>query len=563
MLWLLPEGGYYTYAHDPGASGQPTVAEVTSITQGVDAEVVYLPGRVKTNPSDPSTQINVYEGPTPILLQLRNVGSSLSLSVQVKLLLCSETSCWPVDQIHSMSWSDLDTAALPSASAMSWWPDYLEAGGAAPQDVPSLQEAADELAAEDSLPAFAPRYFQPGLEVKGLGKAIAFALLAGLILNCMPCVLPVVSLKLSALMTASGVTEEERKTNAFRQYNLWFALGMLTYFFLLSVLLGGADLAWGQLFQRPSVVLGLTVALFCLALSLFGLFTLPVIDLKTPMSACRSPRFQAWATGVLATLLATPCSGPFLGGVLGWVLLQPPVVVSVVFLCIGLGTAMPYLLLAAKPGLVRYFPKPGPWTLHLERIVGFFLIGTCIYLLNILPDERVKPALFILFAAAFCAWLSGGCVTLSQCAARRWTVRGVAAALFVAASIWILRVEAPEVAWDTYDAGQFGQILGRENLLLDFTADWCPTCAILKETALKDRNLMRWRARYGLRFIKVDLTQDDPDAMALLRALGSQSIPVVAIFPRGEDKSRPMVLRDLFSAGQMDGVLRSLFDSRR
>lgn len=191
--------------------------------------------------------------------------------------------------------------------------------------------------------------------MQGLGKALLFGLLAGLILNVMPCVLPVLTLKISTLLAAEG--EEKERKRAFREHNILFSAGILTWFAALALLFGLAGMAWGQLFQNSAVVFVMLLLVFALGLSMFDVFHLPVLDLRVGGSHA-NPRLNAYSTGLLATLLATPCSGPLLGGVLGWSLMQSLPVLMTVFLATGLGMALRYLLMAWKPSLANALPRP-------------------------------------------------------------------------------------------------------------------------------------------------------------------------------------------------------------
>lgn len=402
-----------------------------------------------------------------------------------------------------------------------------------------------------------PRFHAPELEVTGLGKALLLGLLAGLILNVMPCVLPVVSLKLGTFLRATGEGDEDERRAHFREHNLLFAAGVLSWFVLLAVILSTAGLAWGQLFQRPGVVYGLLLLVFTLGLSMFGVFTLPVLDLKA--AGTGSPRMQAYTTGIVATLLATPCSGPLLGGVLGWAFRQPPAVLGLVFVAVGTGMSLPYLLLAARPSLVRFFPRPGMWTGVVERVVGFFLMATSLYLLSILPAEWLWPTLVVLLVTALAAWVWGEWAGYEASTRQRVLVR-CAAVLLVAGSAWLsLQPGPPPVHWEPFSVKVFSSRLGREAIVADFTADWCPNCKLLERTTLTDANMRDWAARYGVRLVRVDLTRDNPEAMALLQSLGSSSIPVVALFPKGLLARSPVVLRDLFTPAQMEQALTQAF----
>lgn len=576
VVWLTPAEGYYAYGHEPGETGQPTVLSITP-PPGVEAEILYPEGVFKPDAFDPGIMVEVFHERTPIFVALHgDPGASLFLVGELEMLLCSDTSCWPVRHELLVDQPDFDPNALQSAEGQSWWPRYLalsagepdprnlsgaDALGAAPLDSIEGADGADSItqgAAGIEALDIVPEYFQPELEVQGVGKAALLAILAGFILNFMPCVLPVVSLKLSTLVAAAGVDASAHKTRGFREHNVFFAVGILIYFVVLGVVLGAAGLAWGQLFQKPGLIMGVTAVVFGLGLSLFGLFDLPIIDLKTG-GPSKNPRLQAMFTGLLATLLATPCSGPFLGGVLGWTLTQAPSTIVTVFLCIGLGMALPYILMAFKPGLVRLFPKPGGWTIFLERLVGFFLMGTCVYLLAILPTSYFMSALVLLLAVAFAAWMWGAWTNLADPKGKRLAVRAAALAVVLVVGLWAFQPPDRESVWLPFDAESFTELKGQRNLMVDFTADWCPNCKVLEKTTLAKDNLEGWGERFDLVFVQADLTEDNPEAQALLRKLGSQSIPVVALFPTGDASGTPLVLRDIVTESQLERALQQTF----
>mgnify|MGYP001367409106 CR=1 FL=1 len=538
VLLLQPHPGWYTYSDAKSSVGQPTRLRVELEGYG-PLQVALPPGKKKKDSVDRSVEVEVYQGPTPLFVPLpASAKPPYKLKASLRLLLCTESQCLPVSLELP---ADSGPGPLPAPGKDSWWklwPKALERGMAAPAaPEPTLQAPAG------THPwAFAPSYLQASREVSTLIPAILFGLLAGFLLNFMPCVLPVVSLKLSALLGGAAHGHMPREEQ-FREHNLFFALGVLAYFLLLSLLLGATGQAWGQTFQQPGVVLGLVTVLFALSLSLFGIYTLPIVDMKFGRSS--RPRTQAFFTGVLATLLATPCSGPFLGGVLGWALLQPPAVISAVFLCIGLGMAAPYLIMVASPGLVRFLPKPGPWVASIEKGVAFFLMGTCIYLLNILPEDRVIPALILLWITALGAWLLGRASRVGG-RGNALALRALALALVAAAFIWAMRPRT-ETAWTEFRATDFAERLGHETLFVEFTADWCPSCKVLNQAVLTQENIASWRERYDLTLVRVDLSQTNPEGEALLQALGSKSIPVLAIFP-AKAPDKPIVLRDFYSS---------------
>ncbi len=570
VLTITPESGWHTYAHAPGGFAKPTVLSLDR--DGANLPVLYPAGALSDDALNPGAKVRLYPSGTALFVPLA-AGAAGRLSGTLDLLLCANDKCLPAHVELSLA---IPGKAPTLTSTHPWWRDLLDAAkgasrstttAAAPakanaQAAPSgtLQGASALTPTENPGKVtrsvwsdLRPRYHQPSLEVRGLFKAVLFGLLAGFILNFMPCVLPVVSIKLSALMAGGTVADAAQRRTKFRQHNFYFALGILLYFFLLGVVLGGTGLAWGQIFQRPGVVLGLAAIIFALALSLFGVFSLPIVDLKFDQMAAH-PRSQALFTGLLATLLATPCSGPFLGGVLGWALLQPPWIICAVMFAVGAGMALPYLLLTLFPGMVRRLPKPGPWTGHLERFVGLLLMATCVYLLGILPDARLIGALVTLWFVAVSCWLWGAAGPGWDCPRRvvpkLLAITCLALAVFVAA-----QPHEPATKLDAYSDARLRELLGKQNVVVDFTADWCPSCKALEQTTLTPGRLGTMRDKYGLRYLKADMTEANPEAEALLAGLGSQSIPLLVIFPKNEP-DHPLVLRDLFTPTQFEDALK-------
>ncbi|MBR6975296.1 MAG: thioredoxin family protein, partial [Ottowia sp.] len=402
-----------------------------------------------------------------------------------------------------------------------------------------------------------PQPMQAHLEVTSLGKALLLGLLAGLILNCMPCVLPVLTLKTSVLFVVGGAEDAARR-RAFREHNLLFACGILTQFLILAVGLGAAGLIWGQLFQSVALVTAMLIVVFLLGLSMLGVFTLPVIDLKAGSAA--SPRLNAYLTGIMATLLATPCSGPLLGGVLSWAFSQPLILLVLVFLAVGVGMSLPYLLFAYKPGLAVYLPRPGAWMGVLERLVGFFLLGTSLYLLSVLPQDRHLPLLAALLVVAAGGWVWGRFGGYDAPPLRRRFLGCAMALLTVVVVVHASQTSTPVVHWAEFSATDVRTHLGKKLILLEFTADWCPSCKFMEQAVFTQERLRRWQKRYQVELVRVDLTRPNPAAEALLQELGSSSIPLTAVFPAGSGATAPLVLRDIFTAATLEQALRRAFD---
>ncbi len=547
--------GYSTYA--PGyVSGDDTPKPVQITLHGaggspISASVFYPRATEKADPFDPSRKLPVYTDHFYIFVRFTTVPRPCTSTLS--MLVCSSRNCIPVKATLPLTFP----TPLPDLYSVAWKDDYL----ACTASTSSLQEHTQHT--EYSLPSlqqplpnasdwnFSPRSAQTSVQPAALASAVGFGFLAGLILNIMPCVLPVLTIKLSALLAASRYTDNKARLIHFREHNLCFAAGILSCFLLLAVAVGVFGLAWGGLFQHTYVVFGLLVLVFLLALSLFDVFTLPVLDLKIRVS--ETPRMQAWCSGFVATLLATPCSGPLLGGVLGWAVLQPLFNISIVFVATGLGMASPYLILAAWPGAARHLPRPGAWTEVIERLVGFFLMGTSLYLLSILPEALHFRVLVVLLITALTAWIWGHWGVSNT--ARR--ISSAVLGLFMLAVTlgWAFTPQAQPLPWVQFNTTVFRSLWQRTPLLVHFTADWCPSCKVMEQTVLTPSRLQPFIKQYGIRLVKVDLTRKNHEAESLLRALGNVSIPVTAIFPAGTLASSPLVLRDLYTAAQLEHAL--------
>ncbi|WP_432736913.1 cytochrome c biogenesis protein CcdA [Maridesulfovibrio sp. FT414] len=592
-LILETKNGWYTYSHNPGKMGQPTTLKAKMMPGNIFLNPLYLPGKLKDDPFNKGSKIGTYYDPTPILIPIPSTTKSFTLKTELSLLMCSDTACLPVKSELNFAGMGFTPAELPPAREQKWWPLFVKSRAELPENRILLKDIADKVNDKKSEPAtvktaaspqpdsatdnstepileqteqlvngvssgfdfkkFTPRPFTPGLEVTDLTTAILFGILAGFLLNFMPCVLPVISLKLSTLMAGAKHDSTSEQKRSFREHNVFFALGIILYFGVLSGILGATGMAWGQIFQKPPVVIALTGIVFALSLSLFGLFNLPVVDLKIDADHS-SPRRQALFTGILATLLATPCSGPFLGGVLGWAMVQKHYVIGSVFLSVGAGMALPYILMAIFPALGTRFPRPGAWTIWIERAAGFFLAGTCIYLLSILPENMFIPVMIFMWFTAVAAWM-WGLAGSSDSKGGMYLLRATALAICISAGIWSASPPERTAHWIGFERADFAGRIGQEPMLVEFTADWCPSCKVLEQTTLTPSNLNRWQEKYGLTFIRVDLTSPDKNADDFLRALGSRSIPLAAIFSTGENANSPTVIRDLYTTGQMDEAL--------
>ena len=561
----LPAGSY-AYANEPGAAVKPAVLALRD-EQGRPIPVLYPAGK-KIHSPGVNGPVRVYVSGDALFAPLDAPAGSF-FTGELSFALCTAEHCVfhamdmrlriPEGRLQDLSaspWAAAYAAAQPGGSAQAAGPPPPMS--AIPATLPILSLPPQEKLPQPDVWQFQPQVLQASLEVDGLATALLFGLLAGLILNIMPCVLPVLTLKASALLQVSGADPAAR-VRLLREHMLLFAAGILSWFWLLTLLLGSSGLIWGQLFQQSALTYGLLALVFALGLSMLGVFTLPLIDLKAGSTA--SPRMQAYFAGFLATLLATPCSGPLLGGVLAWAFSRNAFALWGVFTAVGIGMALPYLFFALRPGLARFLPRPGAWLEVVERLVGFFLMGLTVYLIFLLPEERRMPALASLPLIALAAWVWGAYCGPGASARRRRVLGGLTLGLLAAAILLGLQTAAGRAEWEEFTPQAFRASLGKEPHVLVFTADWCPNCKVLEHAVLGSRQVHAWRKRYGTRFVRVDLTRENAPALALLRALGSSSIPFVAFFPAGKNAHAPLVLRDMYTPRQFEEALERSFAS--
>ena len=538
-----------------------------------EARYYYPPGEIRTDRFS-GLDLPAYPGQADILAELpaRCLGQTLPLKIDA--LLCTDTSCSPFRRLYEIG---LEPATVNTGPPLTRYDletlrDYrespflptiadLRAASVSPQNrlpPPAIDSLEQEDGLEKYLSRLSPRSPRPDLEARNLGRAMLLGLASGFILNFMPCVLPVISLKLSGLAglggwgSLSGQEEAARRQRRrIRLYAGWFSLGVIAWFGLILAGMSLAGQIWGQIFQSQGLILGLALLLFVMALSLFGMLRLPLLRLEfdrhTPI-----PR-QAFFGGLLATLLATPCSGPLLGGVLAWAVNQPFSHLALSLGSVAAGMASPFLILALRPELGRRLPQSGTWNQILEKILAFLLLATVLYLLSMLPVDKTLALLGSFLILFFGIWLRRLCASEPRSRIKAMA-RFCALPIMLGSLILPFAKGETPVSWNNFEPSVFQTHLGRNNMLLNFTADWCLNCRAMEMTTLAEHRLRAWGRDYQLTYLKVDLTRANPAGEKLLRALGSASIPFLAIIPASSPHS-PAVLRDLVSPAQLDQAL--------
>ena len=449
-----------------------------------------------------------------------------------------------------------ETGARLSVPVQGAWPPPA----AAPVAVPEALQAALEANAQAASPS-------TGAPSLGLAAALLGALIGGLILNLMPCVFPVLAIK------AVGFAQHGGDARARRAHGLAYTAGVLISFLALGGLLlglraAGEQLGWGFQLQSPAVVAALAVLFTLIGLNLAGLFELRgVLPGSLASLQARHPTADALLTGVLATAVASPCTAPFMGASLGLAVGLPAAQALLVFAALGLGMALPYLLLSWLPAAARLLPRPGPWMLRFKQFMAFPMFATVVWLLWVLGQQSgidgAAALLMLLVALALLVWalgLSGrGRVWLGglSLAALLALLLGVGPAVLRQPDSLAAAAPTPtgvaNLSWEPWSPQREAQLraAGR-TVFVDFTAAWCVTCQYNKRTTLNDARVLGAFADRQVVLLRADWTRRDPAVTQALAALGRSGVPVYALHQSG----RPVqVLTELLS---VDEVLASL-----
>jgi thiol:disulfide interchange protein len=304
-------------------------------------------------------------------------------------------------------------------------------------------------------------------------RNIGIGFIAGLLLNLMPCVLPVIGLKIMSFASQAG--EARGRVIAL---NLYFVAGLVSVFLALAALAAFLGMGWGEQFQRPEFSIVLASIVFVFALSFLGVWEIPIPGFvgsgKAMGAAQREGPIGAYLKGVLTTLLATPCSGPLIVPTLAWALNQPKPVIFATFASMGLGMGFPYLMISMFPRLINLLPKPGAWMDTFKQIMGFVLLATVVWIFSFLNADYFVPTLALLFSLwAACWWI--GRTPLTAEASEKIKAY-LSAGGFAALLGWFsfrLLLPGVEVDWSEYTPQALANLRDRNvTVLVDFTADW-------------------------------------------------------------------------------------------
>ncbi len=389
-----------------------------------------------------------------------------------------------------------------------------------------------------------------GGTASGLGGVLVLAFLGGLILNLMPCVFPVLGIKILGFVQQAGADRAKVKA-----HGLAFAAGVLASFWVLAGVLlvlraGGAQLGWGYQLQVPGFVFALTIVMLVFALSLSGVFEIggSLIGAGAQLQA-KGGYTGSFFSGVLATVVATPCSAPFLAPALGAAIVLPPAQSLAAFTAIALGLALPYLVLSFAPALVRVLPRPGAWMETFKQFMAFPLYATAGYLVYVLAGQVGDGLLDILLGltlVALAAWVLGRWATPVRGARVRWIARLAALALLAAGVV--LGLPRPKVDWIPWSPETVAKLRAEGRVVyVDFTARWCVTCQANKAVVFGSGEVQETFRQLDVAKVRGDWTNRDPQIAAELERFGRAAVPVNLVYLPG--RAEPLLLPEVLTPG--------------
>jgi thiol:disulfide interchange protein DsbD len=566
-IQLIMDKGWHTYYKEPGEAGMATKI-IWNLPPGFKNEKLLWEKPDKFNDTGITTYgyiDNTLIASEIIPPQQLPVGKKITFTAHVEWLACNEL-CVPghadVQLILNTAAADTkDKVALENSEQFG----KVNFDGSVSQLDKSSDTGIDVLKNnfDESKGAGNPSFF----------FYLVFAFLGGIILNFMPCVLPVVAIKVLSLL------EQSSKETA-RTSTIAFASGIFSSFLLLGLIViglqsAGHQVGWGFQFQQPIFLMFMASLVLLFSLSLFGLLEISFsFGQKTVNELADKQGLSGdFFKGVLATILSTPCTAPFLGTALGFAFAQPWTTTLTIFAAVGAGMCLPYFILIVSPGYIKFLPKPGVWMEKLKEAFGFVLLATTIWLVNILAgqidNERLVGFEYFLLILAFVVWLMNRFVNLASAAKRIFIVRSIALLIMLVAGYFCLFnrpihlssndlnnalpatgtevAEQAQITPTSFSVAQLNEQLNQgKTVFLDFTARWCLTCQVNESTTINTVPIQDKMRALHVVFMKADWTKQDPAITALLKKFGRSGVPLYVIFPAKNPK-QPIVLPELIT----------------
>jgi thiol:disulfide interchange protein/DsbC/DsbD-like thiol-disulfide interchange protein len=398
-----------------------------------------------------------------------------------------------------------------------------------------------------------------------LFAALLGALLGGLILNLMPCVFPVLALKVV------GFTQHANDAKAHRKSGIAYFAGVVLSFVALGALFlalraAGEQLGWGFQLQNPLVVAGLAALFTLLGMNLAGLFEFgSVLPSSIAAARAKNPTVDSFLSGVLAVAVASPCTAPFMGASLGFALGLPAWEALLIFAAIGIGMALPYVAASFIPAVARALPKPGAWMDTFKKFMAFPMFATVIWLVWVLGQQSgidgAGALMLILLMLCMLLWA----LTLKGKSKFYLAILSIAILAYITPAIGVNIIKNddavasnsnPTERWQNWEPGQVDQLLAKgQPVFVDFTAAWCVTCQFNKKSTLSKPELLAEFDAKKVQLLRADWTRRDPAIGAALKDLGRSGVPVYVLYAPGK---APQVLSEIISVDDVRGALAKL-----
>lgn len=545
-LRLKMEEGWHTYYKDPGDSGLPTKIQWT-FPEGFQAGEILWPRPEKIE--IPPIVDYGYHNEVFLLTQIKApknlpVGKEAILNAKASWLACKDI-CIPGE-------ANL-TLQLPVENEFPQFTEWK------PQFDKTLKQIVYENLYTQSPP---PKIDMPK---KTFWSYLFFAFLGGLILNLMPCVFPVLSIKILSFVRQAG--EDKR---LMRSHGLIFAFGVIVSFWILaSILIGlrstGMALGWGFQLQSPRFVAFIILVLFALSLSLFSVFEIGSSLMSLGYRKQGTKWSDSFFSGVLATIVATPCTAPFMGVALAFALTQPPLISLMVFTALGIGLATPYVVLSSSPALLRWIPKPGEWMESFRQAMAFPLLAAVAWLVWVIGwqtgNNGVILMLIALILTAMAAWIYGRWTLPHRSAKVRMIASMISLTLFafILGLAWnIGNINSPQrtnekisffgITWEPFSPEKIKQWRAQgKPIFIDFTAAWCATCQVNKALVFRSGEVKRKFDELGVIPVEADWTNRDPVITRALESYGRTGVPLYVLYT-GDPSAPPVILPEVINA---------------
>ena len=590
VIHLAVAAGYHIQSHHPLENFLIPASVKLLPSTGIIFGAAHYPAAVIIPVSRQITRqgkLSVYEGRFNITVPFKALDTATvgrrEITAQLTFQACNDQSCLMPRSVHLRTLLRITPAqGIPLATSPSKKPwavavTHLAKGGAGPAHTRNGGAAvAREIQKINARPYQVSQMHEP------VWLLILFALLGGLILNVMPCVLPVIPLKVLAMVQQAHGSRPRAVRHA-----LVFAAGIVSLFLILAIAMGiyraatGQTLTYGMQFEHPWFLIAIALVVLALALSMLGVWTIQPPRSLYAINTSGGGLAGAFGTGLLATLLASSCSAPFLGVMLAWALLQPTWIVALFFALIGIGMAWPYVLLAAFPALLDRIPHAGRWSELLKEALGLVMVGVAVYLLLSTQDRsQIVVGFGLAVILAMVCWGWGRWPDGNMGGRQIWMIRGgfvgagiIAGALFIG---WMGGIQGGEISspaagvgdlysrtfqvnrWQTVTLGRMDAALAAGHpVLIDFGAPWCINCKFIKATVLDAPAVRKVYAQTGAVLLSADIDQPVPKALWL--KFGGRAVPYLAILSPHRPLS-PEILRDLYTQRE---VIRDIHAAAR